>query len=383
MKLYPLPNNDNKVLYATSFNSPMMLTDWDHIAQFILQSPAKLVQTTHEVRNYAATGDEVGYAKGKKRLPVVLPAALFEGRRVQACFKALTGCSMLDFDHVEGDLEGVKRLVCQDPHTLLCHTTPSGRGLRVFFRYALASETITMTQTITHTQTQTQTQPQTQTDEAPDGTSPTLDYTEAWRTGNDYYRMLTGLPYDIATKDITRLSFLCHDAAGYYNPQAVPIMVEPCEAAASLATPPAAAPADPHALAERLVERSGLHYLPGSRHNYLVSLLFYLLKMGVCQADAEAWVRSRYPDNEDDPQHLVASIYRHSDEAHTWRGIANTTKTKTQTKTQTQTQTKTKADEGDNGKNSVADEPDCSILFVTFPFTSVSYERPVRLLSVV
>ena len=132
---------------------------------------------------------------------------VFSGGKAQKNVVRLTGLSMVDFDHIsltpdpspkgEGsDYLGLKEKIMADPHTLLCHVTISGRGLRVLYRYEL------------------------------DGTFELKRqmqfYRKAFAAGNAYYERLVGAEADGKCKNVTRLSVICHDDEVFYNPQAEP-----------------------------------------------------------------------------------------------------------------------------------------------------------------
>ena len=57
-------------------------------------------------------------------------------------------------------------------------------------------------------------------------TSTFFPYKLAFLTVNEYYKRLTGCDYDEKCKNATRISGMAYDPEVYYNPDAVPIVVD-------------------------------------------------------------------------------------------------------------------------------------------------------------
>ena len=120
---------------------------------------------------------------------------IFEGGKAQKHVVRLTGMAMVDMDHIANEELRIKKEELKaDPHTLLCYTTISGKGLRVLYRYEL-DEGFELKQQIQF-------------------------YKKAFLVGNAYYERLIGVKADGQCKNVTRLSVVAHDAGVYYNPEA-------------------------------------------------------------------------------------------------------------------------------------------------------------------
>ncbi len=223
----------------------------------------------------------------------ITPACLLNGRGKEAAdVERLTGITLVDLDHVEGDIEQVRALVNADPHTFLSHVTVSGEGLRVLCRYTIGPA-----------------------DPLPPEQA-ALRYAAAFLLANCHYASLTGMPFDEKCANINRLSALCHDPQAYFNPSAVPFTASADEASAppqaSAPSTPAASRPEPHSLAGRaprsavsatpnltpmeyavgVVESHGETYTPGNRHIYVMKCVAMMNRLGVSQAEARSWAMS-------------------------------------------------------------------------------------------
>lgn len=231
---------------------------WAALADLIAHDES-LEKFTSYVRHLLAEGNDKEYAKAKSRCGAFIPAAQFSGGRKREHITALTGVAMVDFDHVPDErMEPTLDLLRHDPHALMVYTTTSGHGIRVLYPY-------------------TSQQPQ-------------LAYIDAWRWGNEYFSMVADLPHDEATKDPTRLSFLCHDARCHYNAQAVPFEVVSNDDARDELLSVAAQCPDADACAElahRIADRH-IPYAEGNRHRNLTYRAFLMNKMGTTEADIAA-----------------------------------------------------------------------------------------------
>ena len=254
---------------------------------------SRFAAVTARLRQLLASGLHDDYRRAKAaELPAVCIAGLCQGGHSHSNITALTALAMVDFDSIAPDaMPALWQRIVADPHTLLAYTSCSGTGFHIVARYSCAE--------------------------------PQVAYTDAWDTCAGYYSVLIDHPADAACKDVTRLCFLNHDPSAFFRPDATPLEVPPFTATnhkpTVARTALVAAHASPLELAIHLVERSGLVFVPGQRHSFLVSLCFYLLKMGVAETEAIAELESRYNSHDEDIAHLVASVYSHSELFNTWQ----------------------------------------------------------------
>ena len=224
------------------------LIEWQALAELI-RTDKDIEKSTSYARSLLAAGDDKGFASAKCKCGAFIPAAQFSGGRKREHITALTGVSMVDLDHVpDHKMADTLAAIAADPHTFMAYTTTSGHGIRVLFRYTCQ-------------------QPQTA-------------YIDAWCWGNEYYSMLTDLPHDEATKDPTRLSFLCHDPRCLFRPDAVPFRIISNDEVLAMADEQPASCAD---LAQQIADRH-IPFAEGSRHQNLRYRAFLMNKMG-CSAD--------------------------------------------------------------------------------------------------
>ena len=239
---------------------------------------------------------------------------VFSGGKAQKNVVRLTGLSMVDFDHIsltpdpspkgEGsDYLGLKEKIMADPHTLLCHVTISGRGLRVLYRYEL------------------------------DGTFELKRqmqfYRKAFAAGNAYYERLVGAEADGKCKNVTRLSVICHDGEVYYNPQAEPFTAAWIEDEWARMQEPQREQrkrqrelARIRALYERTirpeVEAEGAVYAAGSHNDYVMRVGYRLNQFGFSLGAATEWAAQQFADYERTAD-IIAACYQ-KEEEHGSRG---------------------------------------------------------------
>lgn len=204
----------------------------------------------------------------KQQCPLFAVACRFRNGKARGNVVALTGLSLVDFDHLS-DLQKMKQRACDDPHTLMCYTTVSGEGLRIIFRYEL-DESQTLEQQMRH-------------------------YVQVFTAGNEYYERLLGAEADRKCKNVTRLSGLAHDKDIHYNPEATAFTVPE------------------HSVfrkARALVDKTE-QWVDGNHHNYLMKLCFLLSDYGVAEHDAVDYLQREFAwyNGEDFPS-LVSSCYR-------------------------------------------------------------------------
>ncbi len=249
----------------------------------------------------------------------ITPACRLNGRGKEAAdVAALTGVTMVDLDHVEGDIERVRARVNADPHTFLSYVTVSGRGLRVLCCYEAAG-------------------PENGAGGCPAAATAAALYPEAFLTANRHYAELTGLPFDEKCANVNRLSALCHDPHAFFRPDAVPFVVgraadsKPTapdaaghgSAAASERRPAANGPSvrgeaqtagtaapslTPVDYAVRVVESHGESYVRGNRNNYIMKCVAMMNRLGVAQAEAEGWALG-HDLGEREVRAIVKSVY--------------------------------------------------------------------------
>ena len=279
----------------------------------IIRADQRLQVLTENHRRYRAMGDTARADAEKQHMPCYSVAVLFSGGKQQKHIVGYTGLSIVDIDHIPAErMSEVLTMVRNDPHTLLAYTTISGEGVRVLARYALNTSNDNDNCLLDGKSTSTL-------------TSTFFPYKLAFLTVNKYYKRLTGCDYDEKCKNATRISGMAHDPEVYYNPDAVPIVVdmtkkpvgrpkrveilkmtvESCEAAVL-----------------RELERRGVVYEAGNHNKYISDACYMMNRYGISESDCTAWALDKFADYQaegNDVASIVRSCYLQTEEHGTAR----------------------------------------------------------------
>ncbi len=271
--------------------------------QASLEAVAELIRSDTRLEAITRAYRQTGSKTFKQEAPLFAVAVRFEGGKGREHVTALTGLSLVDFDHIgrdPADLGRLKEQIAADPHTMLCYTTVSGQGLRIIFRYEPLEEPT-------------------------DGSSPAPDapsaqqrafYLSAFLAGNAYYERLTGLKADLQCKNLTRLSGMAHDPEVFLNPDAVAFTAEEMATAAAV-----------HArqnkedrqmqriqnyfdtLVAPQLGKAGIAFQPGSHNDYVMRVGYKLAERRFSQAVAVRWAVSRFGRDYPDTEQVVSSCF--------------------------------------------------------------------------
>ncbi|HWN97392.1 MAG TPA: BT4734/BF3469 family protein [Methylomirabilota bacterium] len=144
-----------------------------------IRSRPQLQEKTVKLRRILAEQGEVAYDKAKERLPAVL----FGGKFSYANDKGLdahSGLMVIDFDDLpQAEVHLLKARLASDPHTLFAYISPSGCGIKWVVAVAATDA---------------------------------LNHSACWEGAAAYCREKFGLDADPSGADLSRKSFLCHDA---------------------------------------------------------------------------------------------------------------------------------------------------------------------------
>ena len=307
----------------------------------IIRADQRLQVLTENHRRYRAAGDTARADAEKQHMPCYSVAVLFCGGKQQKHIVSYTGLSIVDLDHIPSErMAEVLTMVRNDPHTLLAYTTISGEGVRVITRYALNddendnvlglakcfaiddNENLRAGVMLSNANLQvagpkgkSKHLAQCNEDkslsennceilrEAQDDKHNVRQCTEQYKISfvaiNEYYKRLTGCDYDEKCKNATRISGMAHDPEVYYNPDAVPIVVdmtkkpvgrpkrverlkmtvESCEAAVL-----------------RDLERRGVVYEAGNHNKYISDACYMMNRYGVPENECLKWALDKFSD---------------------------------------------------------------------------------------
>ena len=301
---------------------------------------------TEKHRYYRDMGNVSSAKYYKNRMPCFGVAARFAGGKRKEHITTLTGLSLVDIDHIAPDqMAEVLALVRGDEHTLLAYTTLSGQGVRVLFRYAfndnvnvnadaggasvattepLGSPRSTTLSSCYHpegdsrslndneNQLGRQTLPL-----RSSSTSSSSFYKTAFLQCNEYYSTLTGLATDLQCKNVGRLSTIAHDENLYYNPEAVPFIVQyeekrpvgrPRKGKSEEGIVKNCKVNDVEAIIIRELERRGIVYAPGNHNKYISDACYMMNRYGVPEEECTAWALERFADYQADGNDVAAIV---------------------------------------------------------------------------
>jgi len=291
----------------------------------IIRADQRLQVLTENHRRYRAAGDTARAEAEKQHMPCYSVAVLFSGGKQQKHIVGYTGMSIVDLDHIAPeDMARVLTAVRNDPHTLLAYTTISGEGVRVLFRYAVNKTTDCPDYT----------------DSSVDGSSTprsnnpchprnlwlnNQEYRRVFEQGNEYYSNLLNLSYDEKCKNATRISGMAHDPEVYYNPDAVPIVVD-------MTKKPVGRPRKGKSeeirakrcedAVLRELERRGVVYEAGNHNKYISDACYMMNRYGVPESECLKWALDRFSDYQaegNDVASIVRSCYQQTEEHGTER----------------------------------------------------------------
>lgn len=201
----------------------------------------------------------------KNAQPAFIPSVQLEGGRTNANITGFTGLIMVDIDGLPaGRFDTLLQTVKDDPHSLLVHTTISGRGIRVISRV--------------------------------EGTVDQDNYRMVWEAVNAHYADLCDVKIDKQCKNPTRMSVLCHDPGAQFRPDATPFDTATMAPPKKASRRGAATPARAYKAIRRRLEEEGVDYAPGSHNAYVSRCLYQMNRYGVSREDARTWATRTFPD---------------------------------------------------------------------------------------
>ena len=335
----------------------------------IIRADQRLQVLTENHRRYRAAGDTARADAEKQHMPCYSVAVLFSGGKQQKHIVGYTGMSIVDLDHVPSErMAEVLEKVRGDEHTLLAYTTISGEGVRVITRYALnddvndncyplrttgkpsallwgdkspvvATDAPLASAPLKRDSAESTEYRTNQKELSPfkgderrersDGAEGVKQCAEQYKISfvviNEYYKRLTGCDYDEKCKNATRISGMAHDPEVYYNPDAVPIVVD-------MTKKPVGRPKKGkseevrvkrcEAAVLRDLARRGVVYEVGNHNKYISDACYMMNRYGVSESDCTAWALDRFADYQaegNDVASIVRSCYLQTEEHGTAR----------------------------------------------------------------
>ena len=336
----------------------------------IIRADQRLQVLTENHRRYRAMGDTARADAEKQHMPCYSVAVLFSGGKQQKHIVSYTGMSIVDLDHVPRErMAEVLAMVRNDSHTLLAYTTISGEGVRVLARYALNTfndnvnvndncyplrsvsqcstslvplkgRQCSIDSSIAERDSAESAEYRTnqkelspfkgdERRERSDGAEGVKQCAEQYKISfvaiNEYYKRLTGCDYDEKCKNATRISGMAHDPEVYYNPDAVPIVVD-------MTKKPVGRPRRGkseevrvkrcEAAVLRDLARRGVVYEAGNHNKYISDACYMMNRYGVPENKCLEWALDRFSDYQaegNDVASIVRSCYLQTEEHGTER----------------------------------------------------------------
>ena len=276
-------------------------------AESTLQEVVHLIKTSPKLKSitesYRLTGDK----RIKTTSPTFGVACRFNNGKGRENIVCLTGFCIVDLDHIGSDaqngkgeesLQKVKEKAMADPHTLLCYTTISGKGLRIIFRYELNSS-FSLKQQILH-------------------------YAKVFTAGNAYYAKLLGVEADEQCKNVTRISGLAYDPEAYFNLDAEPFPQERIDDEVKKTLLQKRTQQKREREMKRIqekydsvikpeVEREGGRYEPTQHNDYVMRVGYKLNQFGFSRENAITWALKAFPEY-DGVEQVLRSCYTKTDD---------------------------------------------------------------------
>ena len=292
----------------------------------LMRTDESVRDITEKHRYYRDMGNMPSAKYYKHRMPCFGVAARFAGGKRKEHIVALTGLSLVDIDHIAPDqMAAVLEKVRADEHTLLAYTTLSGQGLRILFRYVLNKTTDCADCRDWPTDgnsTQQMNNPS------------NLDHLwldnkrdkQVFEQGNEYYRNLIHLEVDLQCKNVGRLSTIAHDENLYYNPEAVPFVIQ-YEEKKAVGRPKKGKSEEGRVKSYKIgevefsvlreLEQRGIVYAPGNHNKYISDACYMMNRYGVPEEECTAWALERFADYQasgNDVAAIVRSCYLQTEE---------------------------------------------------------------------
>ncbi len=290
----------------------------------LMRTDESVRDLTEKHRYYRDMGNMPSAKYYKHRMPCFGVAARFAGGKRKEHIVALTGLSLVDIDHIAPDqMAAVLEKVRADEHTLLAYTTLSGQGLRILFRYVL-NKTTDCADCRDWPTDGNSTQQMNNPSNLGHLWLDNKRYKQVFEQGNEYYRNLIHLEVDLQCKNVGRLSTIAHDENLYYNPEAVPFVVQHEEKKA-VGRPKKGKSEEGRVKSYKIgevessvlreLERRGIVYAPGTYNRYVSAACYEMNRYGVPEEQCREWAVKRFADYDtSDVEAIVRSCYLQTEE---------------------------------------------------------------------
>jgi hypothetical protein len=224
------------------------------------------------LRALEATGQKYEFESRKKSLPAFTPSGTFNGGRKPDLLLFYSQCIILDIDHLDSFmLQSLQQSVMDDPLTMACFVSPSGKGFKIIIQVDSSKET----------------------------------HKQAFEQVKDYFEKKYNLTVDKSGKDLTRLCFVSFDPAAWYNAHATVFHVN---AGTTLSQHQLHNVNELFASCVHFTELKE-SYATGNRNNFVFQLACNLNRKGMSQVDALNLILEQYDYNTSEVTTTVKSAF--------------------------------------------------------------------------
>ena len=254
----------------------------------------------------------------KPSSPCITTSALMDGygKKLENVVKA-THVLALDYDNLPPEkLDGLVERASLIASTMCVYRTISGRGIRIFVRYAACEEKL--------------------------GLSAEEFFKMMYRQAMEFYDWILGAKADRQCCDFTRSSGMASDPKGYFHWNAE--AMQPSEESILKAFHPDSAPSEaapkkrratrrkttqsskkgaptmeeaaPHI--KQLMEKWGIKFEPSNHNHYVTTWAFTCLKYGIDYQEALSYANQEFGTEYEQTASVVKSCYKHSQLLGTW-----------------------------------------------------------------
>lgn len=193
-----------KITIVKNFSTPYLTTNWSDLIEEIKSEEHK--KEIEAIRKAKKEGNKELYNSLKKKLKGFTYSSTYTIKRKKEYIRSFENIVGIDLDHLanEEETERLCSKLKEDQHTFVCFISPSGEGIKVFFRIEENEKMEEWLKEKKCDQIQRY-------------------YAYKFKQTNEYVKEKYNKESDKAVKDITRLCYFSHDPNAYYNPNAKPL----------------------------------------------------------------------------------------------------------------------------------------------------------------
>lgn len=221
----------------------------------------------------------------KKRLPAASFSGAFSERLDNKCY-SYTGIYQVDIDKIKSsDYKRLFNLMCQDPHVYSAFKSPSGNGMKILFVVDTNVEEVNSDDIVKY-------------------------HKDKYVAIREYFNKAYGITIDRSCSNISRLCFVSFDPVIHYNPMAEPFVASyyfdmskinrKMEHVVSKNNNGGEIETNMKVIfltAKKWVEDSGIRYVKGSRHHYLLNMCCIMNRAGMKERDIRNMINSNHSLN--------------------------------------------------------------------------------------